>query len=1078
MRTFSRILKMVSALTLFFFCWTYMPLYAAVAWAAEPPRVRNMERADRVGVKDGNTVALVQRPEEKFEKALEAVREKIDKAQEKAVKNQDATAEVAEVKAKRTEIEKIDIELRKEFSGTEKKLRDAKLPKEILDRHYKFVKHYEDNLAELKANLEEVGKYAVGSKQGREALKKAKAHLDKTKPPTKHVPLDPNKLPFRTVKAKERAPRLKKEEFEKDFPSHKKAKKLASVENTIAANDHPRLNYSGTGLLTRIKHKPIQLAFNDSGTFSDQPVSFRSDRLSASSSTSINDFIPQLALSDSTPILLAQAADAPTADDLAENGIEIQFTDDIKAKAAELGYSPVKIYEWVRNNIEFVPTYGSIQGADMCLQTKICNDFDTASLLIALLRTSGISARYVYGTVEIPIDKVMNWVGGVTDYKMAGTILATNGIPVTLMKTSGGVYKNVQMEHVYVKAFIDYIPSRGAVHKQGDTWIPLDPSYKQYTYTQGIDISSAVPFDAQTFVSQLQSTATINETEGYVTNVDSAYIQQAMQDYQTQVQDYITQNHPNATVGDVIGKKEIVKQEFPYLMGTLPYKTIQIGSEFADVPAKYRATLTFEISDMSGSNSGFSYTSQLPSIAGKKITLSYDPATQADSDLLNRYGGDVTKVPPYLLTLRPVIKIDGATVASGPQMQLGVSHDFIMAFYDPGIGTDRVQNVFDAGGYSAIVVEPQRFLYSILETNALKFKSTLEAMKAQLNNGEQPVVERDKLIGDWLWLQGLYYFYAQGKMLGIAEWLNGVTAAKGISAAITSAVPSVTYLFSIPKNFDLEGYGIDVDRNIFTVFSKTGDQEKTKQFMETAGYISSGLEHNHAETLSKIPAISTISLLNAANKAGIPIYTITSNNIATILPKLQVSSDVIADINNAIGAGKIVTVPARAASYYGSVGVGYIIQDPFTGAGAYKISGGSNGGWQALTDCLKDILLMFCNIGAPSAGYAFSVEALSWIDSYLESGNALNWSSMTSADIWFIAIMTVISLMLAFFLVVLAVWFPVIIFAASILFQFFVKLVQTSARGRAWWCALPCAPVIIDAYQFWFGDINYNNPCY
>ena len=47
----------------------------------------------------------------------------------------------------------------------------------------------------------------------------------------------------------------------------------------------------------------------------------------------------------------------------------------------------------------------------MCLQTKICNDFDTASLLIALLRTSGISARYVYGTVEIPIDKVMNWVG-------------------------------------------------------------------------------------------------------------------------------------------------------------------------------------------------------------------------------------------------------------------------------------------------------------------------------------------------------------------------------------------------------------------------------------------------------------------------------------------------------------------------------------------------------------------------------------------------------------------------------------------------------------------------------------------
>ena len=213
-----RTLRIISAITLFFFCWTYMPLYAAVAWAAEPPRVRNMDRADRVGVKDGNTVALVQKPEEKFEKALEAVREKIHKAQEKLALSKvegtaDITAEVAEVKAKRTEIEKIDVELKAEFAATEKKLKDAKLPKEILDRHYKFVKHYEDNLAELKANLTGIEQSAKGITFKSDS--KDKAHLDKTKPPTKHVPLDPNKLPFRTVKAKERAPRLKKEEFKR-----------------------------------------------------------------------------------------------------------------------------------------------------------------------------------------------------------------------------------------------------------------------------------------------------------------------------------------------------------------------------------------------------------------------------------------------------------------------------------------------------------------------------------------------------------------------------------------------------------------------------------------------------------------------------------------------------------------------------------------------------------------------------------------------------------------------------------------------------------------------------------------------
>jgi transglutaminase-like putative cysteine protease len=79
-----------------------------------------------------------------------------------------------------------------------------------------------------------------------------------------------------------------------------------------------------------------------------------------------------------------------------------------------LDNNPVKIYNWVHDTIRFLPTYGSIQGAHMTLQTPQGNAFDTASLLIALLRAANIPARYVYGTVQIPIEQVMNWVGGVT----------------------------------------------------------------------------------------------------------------------------------------------------------------------------------------------------------------------------------------------------------------------------------------------------------------------------------------------------------------------------------------------------------------------------------------------------------------------------------------------------------------------------------------------------------------------------------------------------------------------------------------------------------------------------------------
>ncbi|HBP67401.1 MAG TPA: hypothetical protein DD717_04050, partial [Alcanivorax sp.] len=49
--------------------------------------------------------------------------------------------------------------------------------------------------------------------------------------------------------------------------------------------------------------------------------------------------------------------------------------------------------------------------------------------MIALLRASEIPARYAMGTVEIPADQVMNWVGGVRAPGAAGNLLGQGGIP-------------------------------------------------------------------------------------------------------------------------------------------------------------------------------------------------------------------------------------------------------------------------------------------------------------------------------------------------------------------------------------------------------------------------------------------------------------------------------------------------------------------------------------------------------------------------------------------------------------------------------------------------------------------------
>ncbi len=96
---------------------------------------------------------------------------------------------------------------------------------------------------------------------------------------------------------------------------------------------------------------------------------------------------------------------------------------------------------------------------------------------------------------------------------------------------------------------------------------------------------------------RIQSSAIIDPVNSSVTGVDSTntYIQQQLHDYQTQVQNYISQHYPDATVGDVLGKKEIIKQEFPYLLGTLPYKRIVTGAKYAEMPESLRHKITFSV---------------------------------------------------------------------------------------------------------------------------------------------------------------------------------------------------------------------------------------------------------------------------------------------------------------------------------------------------------------------------------------------------------------------------------------------------------------------------------------------------
>ena len=59
------------------------------------------------------------------------------------------------------------------------------------------------------------------------------------------------------------------------------------------------------------------------------------------------------------------------------------------------------------------------------------------------------------------------------------------------------------------------------------------------------------------------------------------------------------------------------------------------------------------------------------------------------------------------------------------------------------------------------------------------------------------------------------------------------------------------------------------------------------------------------------------------------------------------------DIRNGVNAGKTVTVSERPITLNGWTGTGYTILDPYSGAGAYMIGGGLDGGsHRAVSDAL------------------------------------------------------------------------------------------------------------------------------
>ena len=715
---------------------------------------------------------------------------------------------------------------------------------------------------------------------------------------------------------------------------------------------------------------------------------------------------------------------APAPADLAETS-EVTLTAAIRAKAQELDNNPVAIHNWVRNTIEWTPTWGAIQSAQDTLDKQRGNAVDIAGLQIALLRAAGIPARYQFGTVEMTAAQAMNWVGGVTNPQAALQILNQGGIAARGL-AQGGAIQTIRFEHAWVQAYVNWAPGRGHhnatptqhVNPNGplNAWVALDASVKQYSYAAGLDLQTAVPLDAQALLNAAQSGATVNEQQGWVQNLNQAAIQSQLTSYQSSLKTYIDTQKPNATVGDVIGRKIIPQTVHSVLAGVTPLAIVQTGQQTTAVPSALQHKFSYTLSDTWGSEL-LTYTASTSQLVGKRLTLSYIPADQSTTDLIASYlpkpnadGSPIrpdqlpTSLPGYLIRLKPQITLDGQVVAqSTGAITMGTDLQGQGGFtqlYDPTQWDLTPDASHTAGQATAIGISAGGISAKQLDT----LKRRLETTKTQLQANNLQNLTGEQISGDLLTAVIWSWFAAAESHNRLSQNQAQMIENPGLSYGLFHAVANPIYSWGVVRKVTFPGVNMDIGHVRNITWAKDNDEKKWVAYNRLRGQYMSALEHAVPERFFNDPnqcnlqgnprptaglpdcpqGISAVKALGIAAAQGQRIYTITqkvyNDNPGIVNTALSAHSyDTQNRVQQSLDAGYEVTIHEQPITQSGWMGAGYTAIDPSTGSGAYTIEGGSNGAILIVAGLAISILGVYLAVGNPVMGLLFALAGMAMI---------------------------------------------------------------------------------------------------
>ncbi|MDQ0612255.1 RHS repeat-associated protein [Variovorax sp. W1I1] len=598
--------------------------------------------------------------------------------------------------------------------------------------------------------------------------------------------------------------------------------------------------------------------------------------------------------------------------------------------ARALLYNPDVIYQYVRNNIEYYPTFGIQKGALGAVLDNQGTAHDQATLLVELLRASGYQAVYVRGIIQLTAAQVKEWYGVETSLACGiAHLLGQAQIPIVeINATSAGscptltaAMTNMSVEHVWVKVLI------------GGTWYHFDPSYKPHTLKVGIDLASpsTTGYDAAAYLASAQSGATI--TADYAQNINRANIRSNLTTYANNLATYLRSNKPTATLDDLIGGKTIDQFYSALRQTALPYQRAGTTTEeFTDLPTSYKPTLRVQYQGIDQT-----YTSDV--LAGKRLTITFNGSNQ------------------------PILKLDGVAVGSpGAAVTTGaltpITFTVTHTAYSTTVANQNFTQKIRGGGGSTFLI-----------TNgwgptgrgpSQNFRSVLNDLRAAgAADGSEP------LLGSTLAVIG-------------AQWMAQTTQ----SAHVISRIAETAVLHH--HHVGIVGYTsnayVDLAGNVISVSNVAGLADKSRAAFSSFGTHLSILESTAVQQTTNVPAVSTVKLLDIAVAAGQRIYNATSANYATaVQPNLVNCAAHLTNFSNYVTSGTRLILPSRCDITENSwSGVGYMtLASGATDTIGVIISDGLSGGYgtvpqaPALTNFYVGNSMLFPPSLTNNSGYTY-----------------------------------------------------------------------------------------------------------